>query len=63
VIICPVCGRPAIDEDVPPETEKCAPSRCPAWRTVAMFDHETREWLITDDDGYVLDGRHMDEVK
>jgi hypothetical protein len=63
VIRCPTCGRPAIDEDVDPGVEKCAPSRCPSWRTLAVYDHEAREWLRTDDDGYVLDGRRIEEVR
>ena len=62
-VICPVCGHPAIDTDgLPPGTVKCAPSRCPAWRNVAVYDHERREWLRTDDDGFVLDGRRIEEV-
>jgi hypothetical protein len=60
VVRCPVCGRPAIDQDT--DEEKCAPSRCPAWSTEAVYDHERREWLNTDPDGFVLDGRHLSEV-
>lgn len=59
---CPVCGRPASAEDAPIGIPLCMPSSCPAWRTQAVYDHERREWLTTDEDGYVVDGRRIDEV-
>jgi hypothetical protein len=63
IVICPVCGLPAIDtEGLPPGTAKCTPARCSAWHTVMVYDHERREWLRTDDDGYVLDGRRIEEI-
>lgn len=53
--VCPSCGKTL-------ETG-CVPSRCPQWQTVAVFDHEAREWLPTDADGYALDGRRVEDVR
>lgn len=53
--MCPTCGKTM--------AQGCLPSRCPRWETVAVFDHDTREWLPTDPDGYVLDGRRIEGVR
>lgn len=52
--VCPTCYRTM--------EQGCLPSTCPRWTTVAVYDHQVHEWLHTDDDGYVLDGRPVDEV-
>lgn len=62
-MICPVCGHHAATYDAPQGAVLCMPSRCPAWRTLAVYDHEARDWLRTDDDGFVLDGRRIEEVR
>jgi hypothetical protein len=62
-MICPTCGRPAPDDDAPRDVELCLPRNCPQWRTVAVYDHEQRQWLRTDDDGFVLDGRRIEDVR
>ncbi len=52
---CPTCGRTM--------TQGCLPSSCPRWEMVAAFDHESRAWLPVDVDGFVLDGRRIEEVR
>lgn len=43
---CPVCGNWAGDHNEPkPEgLVWCSPGRCPAWQTVAKFNHASRKW-------------------
>lgn len=41
----------------------CLPSSCPRWQTEAAYDHKARRWLMVDDDGFVLDGRRIEEVE
>jgi hypothetical protein len=53
--VCPTCGK-TIEHG-------CLPSRCPRWETVAVFDHDAREWLPTDPDGFTLDGRRIEDVR
>jgi hypothetical protein len=52
---CPTCGRTM-------ETG-CLPSSCARWEMQAAFDHSTHEWLPVDPDGFVLDGRRVEEVR
>jgi len=52
--VCPVCGKTM--------AQGCLPSSCPRWETAAVFDHETHEWLKVDADGFVLDGRRIEDV-
>jgi len=44
-------------------TQGCLPSNCPRWEVVAAFDHESKKWLPVDADGFVLDGRRIEEVR
>lgn len=53
--VCPTCHRTM--------EQGCLPRACPRWEVEAVYDHETREWLTVDDDGYVLDGRRIEEVE
>lgn len=53
--VCPTCGRTMADG--------CLPNRCPRWEMTAAYDHESREWIPVDADGFVLDGRHVGDVR
>lgn len=53
--VCPTCGRTM--------EGGCLPSSCPRWQTEAAYDHKARRWLMVDDDGFVLDGRRIEEVE
>jgi hypothetical protein len=66
---CPVCGGYPADlvgealvvagEALP----ACSSSTCPAWATVAKYDHEAGRWLPLDQDGRAPDGRHESEIR
>jgi uncharacterized Zn-finger protein len=52
---CPICGRTM--------ATGCLPNSCVRWEMQAAFDHPTRKWLPVDSDGFVLDGRRVEEVR
>lgn len=53
--VCPTCRRTM--------AQGCLPRACPRWEATAVYDHEAGEWLAIDADGFVLDGRRIEDVR
>ena len=48
---CPVCGRPASKEvSLEVGREMCLPRNCDAWKAIAHFNHETRQWAVVEEE-------------
>lgn len=51
--VCPVCERPVPTFEPGEVGPFCTPITCSAWRTTAVFNHDTRQW----DDVRLIDGQ------